>query len=182
MCKIKIAQGEEATTLSVYILPVLIIGLIIVCVIKKVKVYDCFLDGAKDALSLVKTIFPYIATIFVAVELFSASGLSTMLANALSKPLSYIGIPSQIVELLLLVPLSGNGTIALLEKIITECGVDSYPARAAACIAGGTETVFYISAVYFSSSKIKKLRYAIPVSIFCTLLGTVVACLLCRFM
>ena len=168
--------------MSVYILPVLVILLIAVCVVKKVKVYDCFLDGAKDSITLIKTIFPYIATIFIGVELFSASGLSNMLANLLSKPLSYLGIPKEIVELILLVPLSGNGTIALLEKIISECGVDSYPARCAACIAGGTETVFYISAVYFSSSKIKRLRYAIPVSLFCTLLGTVVACLLCRVM
>jgi len=167
---------------SAYLLPILVILLIVVCVLKRVKVYDCFLDGAKDSLSLIKTIFPYIATIFIGVELFSASGLSSMLANVLSKPLSFIGIPSEIVELILLVPLSGNGTIALLEKIIASCGVDSYPARCAACIAGGTETVFYISAVYFSASKIKRLRYAIPVSIFCTLLGTVVACLLCRFM
>ena len=168
--------------MGIYILPVLATILIVVCAIKKVKVYDCFLTGAKNSLSLVKTIFPYIATIFIGVELFSASGLSLRLANLLSKPLSYVGIPKEITELILLVPLSGNGTIALLEKIITECGVDSYPARCAACIAGGTETVFYISAVYFSSSKIKKLRYAIPVSLFCTLLGTVVACLLCRVM
>lgn len=166
--------------MSVFVLPVLALILIGVCIVKKVKVYDCFLDGAKESLSLVKTIFPYIATIFIAIELFSASGLSAQLANLLAKPLSYVGIPKEIAELILLVPLSGNGTIALLEKIITECGVDSYPARCAAVIAGGTETVFYISAVYFSSSKIKKLRYAIPVSLFCTLLGTVVACLLCR--
>ena len=168
--------------ISAYVLPILILALIVVCIIKKVKIYDCFLDGAKNGLSLVKTIFPYIATIFIAIELFSASGLSQRLADLLAKPLSYIGIPKEITELILLVPLSGNGTIALLEKIIAECGVDSYPARCAACIAGGTETVFYISAVYFSSSKVKKLRYAIPVSLFCTLLGTVVACLLCRIM
>ena len=168
--------------MSAYILPVLTILLILFCVFKKVKVYDCFLDGAKDSLTLIKTIFPYIATIFIGVELFAESGLSAMLAGVLQKPLSYLGIPKEITELILLVPLSGNGTIALLEKIIAECGVDSYPARCAACVAGGTETVFYISAVYFSSSKTKKLRYAIPVSLFCTLLGTVVACLLCRVM
>lgn len=168
--------------MSAYILPVLTILLILFCVFKKVKVYDCFLDGAKDSLTLIKTIFPYIATIFIGVELFAESGLSAMLAGVLQKPLSYLGIPKEITELILLVPLSGNGTIALLEKIITECGVDSYPARCAACVAGGTETVFYISAVYFSFSKTKKLRYAIPVSLFCTLLGTVVACLLCRVM
>lgn len=168
--------------MSVYILPVLVIILLIVCIIKRVKVYDCFLEGAKDSLSLIKSIFPYVAAIFVCIELFKASGLSAIISGWLAKPLSYIGIPSEIAELILLVPLSGNGTIALLESIISECGVDSYPARCAAVISGATETIFYIAAVYFSACKVRKLRYAIPVAIFSTLLGTVVACALCRIM
>lgn len=168
--------------MSAYILPVLLIILLVVCIIKKVRVYDCFLEGSKDSLSLIKSIFPYIATIFVCIEMFKASGLSQTLSNWLATPLNWLGIPKEITELLLLVPLSGNGTIALFENIIAECGVDSYPARCAAVIAGGTETIFYISAVYFSGRKIKKLRYAIPVSIFATLIGTVCGCALCRIM
>lgn len=168
--------------MSVFIVPVILIVLIIVCAIKRVKVYDCFLEGTKDSLSLIKSIFPYVATIFICIELFKASGLSSIVSGWLAKPLSYLGIPSEITEIMLLVPLSGNGTIALLESIITEYGVDSYPARCAAVIAGATETIFYISAVYFSACKVRKLRYAIPVAIFCTLLGTVVACALCRIM
>lgn len=168
--------------MSVYILPAILILLIVFCIIKRVKVYDCFLDGTKDCLSLIKSIFPYIAAIFICIELFKASGLSEIVSGWLAKPLSYLGIPPEITEIILLVPLSGNGTIALLESIINECGVDSYPARCAAVIAGATETIFYISAVYFSACKVRKLRYAIPVAIFCTLLGTVVACALCRIM
>lgn len=168
--------------MSVYVLPVILIVLLIICIIKRVKVYDCFLEGTSDALTLIKNIFPYVAAIFVCIELFKASGLSATVSGWLAKPLSYLGIPSEITEIILLVPLSGNGTIALLESIIADCGVDSYPARCAAVIAGATETIFYISAVYFSGCKVRKLRYAIPVAIFCTLLGTVVACALCRIM
>lgn len=168
--------------MSVFILPVILILLIIFCAIKRVKVYDCFLEGTKDSLSLIKSIFPYVATIFICIELFKASGLSHTVSQWLAKPLGFLGIPKEITEILLLVPLSGNGTIALLESIITEHGVDSYPARCAAVIAGATETIFYISAVYFSQCKVRKLRYAIPVALFCTLLGTVVACALCRIM
>lgn len=167
---------------SMYILPVLLILLIIVCIVKKVKVYDCFLLGAKDALDLVTDVFPYIASIFVCIETFKASGLSSIISGWLAKPLAYIGIPSEVAEILLLVPLSGNGTIAILEDIITKYGADSYIARCASVIAGGSETIFYISAVYFSACKVKKLRYAIPVSLFCTLLGALIACALCRFM
>lgn len=166
--------------MSEYILPVLLLAVMAICVIKRVKVYDCFLSGAKDSLSLVKSIFPYIAAIFICIEAFKASGLSSVVAGWLKKPLSYLGIPSEITELLLLVPLSGNGTVALLENIIAQYGVDSYPARCAAVISGASETIFYISAVYFSQCKAKKLRYAIPLSLFCTLLSTVVGCALCR--
>jgi spore maturation protein B len=168
--------------MSVYLIPILIISVTIFACYKKVKVYDCFLDGTKDALSLGKTIFPYIATIYVVIVLFKSSGLSTHLTNVIAAPLSYLGIPKEITELMLLVPISGNGTIALLEDIIATYGVDSYVARCAAVVAGGSETIFYISAVYLSNCAVKRLNRAIPISLFCTLISVVIACALCRMM
>lgn len=168
--------------MSIYILPVLLVLLIVFCMIKRVKIYDCFALGAKDSLSLVTSIFPYICAIFICIEAFKASGLSRTICTLLSKPLSIIGVPSEIAELLLLVPLSGSGTTALVENIINEYGANSYVARCATVIAGGSETIFYISAVYFSTCKVKKLRYAIPVSLLCTLLGALLSCALCRVM
>lgn len=168
--------------MSVYVLPVLLMLLLVLCLVKRVKVYDCFLLGAKDSLSLVVETFPYIAAIFVCIAAFKESGLSAMLANLLAVPLSHIGIPSEIVELTLLVPLSGSGTTALVESIISEHGASSYIARCACVIAGGSETIFYISAIYFSQCKAKKLRYAIPVALFCTLIGVLLSCALCRVM
>ncbi len=169
-------------SVSTYILPILLILLIIVCIVKKVKVYECFLLGARDGLNLVVDVFPYIATIFVCIETFKTSGLADIIGAWFAKPLAYIGIPSEVSQVLFLVPLSGNGTIGLLQEVIDKYGADSYAARCAAVIAGGSETIFYISAVYFSTCKVKKLRYAIPVSLFCTLLGALLACVLCRFM
>ncbi len=168
--------------MSEYVLPIAFVALMIVCAVKKVKVYDCFLDGAKEGLNLSLNVFPYIAAIFICIELFKASGLNTILSSWLSTPLSWLGIPKEVAEILLLVPLSGNGTIALLEDIISTYGVDSYATRCAAVIAGGSETIFYISAVYFSQCKAKKLRYSIPVSLISTLVGAILACALCRIM
>ena len=168
--------------MSVYILPALMIILLVYSAAKRVKVYDCFLLGAKDSLALVKSVFPYIAAIFVCIEAFKASGLSASLAKALEKPLGYLGIPSGIAELMLLVPRSGNGTVALLQDVIARYGVDSYPARCAAVISGASETTFYIAAVYFSQCKAKKLRYAIPVALFCSFIGVVVGCAMCRIL
>lgn len=168
--------------MSAYLLPVLILLVVAYCLVKRIKIYDCFLDGAKESLFLVKTVFPYIATVFIAIELFKASGLSGMVASLLKAPLSYLGIPSEVAELLLLVPISGNGTTALLERIINDYGADCYISRCASVIAGGTETIFYISAVYLSKTKVKHLKRAIPISLFCTLLGAVAGCALCRIM
>ena len=169
-------------SVSTYILPVMLVALIVVCVAKKVKVYDCFLLGAKDGLNLVVDIYPYVATIFIRIETFKASGLADIVSGWLAKQLACLGIPSEVAQLILLVPLSGNGTIAILQDVIAKYGADSYIARCASVIAGGSETIFYISAVYLSACKAKKLRYAIPVSLFCTLLGALIACALCRFM
>lgn len=168
--------------MSAFVLPVILLLLVVYSLVKRVKIYDCFLDGGKESLSLAVTVFPYIAAVFVAIELFRASGLSAIVSGWLAVPLSYLGIPSELSELVLLVPLSGNGAIALLEKIITEYGADSYVARCAATVTGASETIFYISAVYFSKCKVKNLRYAIPVALFSSLLGMVTACALCRVM
>ncbi len=168
--------------MSIYILPALLVGIVLFALLKRVTVYDCFLDGGKESLTLVKTVFPYIATIYITIMLFKVSGLSHSLAEALSVPLGYLGIPSEITELMLLIPISGNGTIALLEDIINRFGADSYVAKCASVVAGGSETIFYISAVYLSKCKVKRLNGAIIISLFCTLLGTVIACFLCRFM
>ena len=168
--------------MSVYVLPIVLIGLTVYALAKKVKVYDCFLDGAKDGLALVKTMFPYVASIYIVIVLFKESGLSNIVSGWLSVPLSYLGIPPEITELMLLVPISGNGTIALLQDIINTYGVDSYVARCASVVAGGTETIFYISAVYLSKCKDKHLVGAIPISLFCTLISVVSGCALCRVM
>ncbi|MDD4839592.1 MAG: spore maturation protein [Clostridia bacterium] len=168
--------------MTVYILPALIIIMLVICAVKKVAVYDCFIDGARGGLELIKSILPYISAIFVCITLFKASGLAHSIAFLLSYPLAYLGIPSELAELIFLIPLSGNGTIALLNEIIAEYGADSYITRCASVICGATETIFYISAVYFSTCKVKHLRYAIPVAIFSTLSGTIIACALCRFM
>ena len=168
--------------MSVYVLPIVLIGLTVYALAKKVKVYDCFLDGAKDGLALVKTVFPYVASIYIVIVLFKESGLSNIVSGWLSVPLSYLGIPPEITELMLLVPISGNGTIALLQDIINTYGADSYVARCASVVAGGTETIFYISAVYLSKCKDKRLVGAIPISLFCTLISVVSGCALCRVM
>lgn len=165
-----------------YIIPLFFLIIFSVAVFKKVPVYNTFIEGSKDALSLAAGVFPYIAAIMMAVSLLRVSGLTNILTDFLSPVFGFLGIPAELAELVLLKPFSGSGSVALLADIISVNGADSYVARAASVLMGTSETVFYVSAVYFSSSKVKSLGLGLPIALFSCLVGAVVSCLLCRFM
>ena len=167
---------------SSYLMPILIISLVVYSIFKKNNAYNSFVYGAKTSFDLVLTSFPYLVAIFIAVELFSVSGLSKILGMALSPLFKVLGIPIELSELILLKPFTGCGSLAVLENIFATYGVDSYIARAGCAIAGSSEAIFYITAVYFSQTKVKKLYYAIPCALVASIIGAIVACLLCRVM
>ncbi len=168
--------------MSAYVIPVFVIVIIVYSFVKKSNAYDSFVFGAKTSFDLILTSLPYIVAIFIALELFTASGLSTIVANLLSPIFSIFGIPKQLCELVLIKPFSGCGSLAVLENIFDTYGVDSYIARAGCTIAGSSEAIFYVTAVYFSKTKVKKFRYAIAVSLIANFLGAVVGCAMCKIM
>ena len=168
--------------MSKYILPIFIFLVIAIAFIKKVPVYDNFVKGSKESLSIVLSIFPYICAVLVAVELFSLSGLNAYFAKIMSPVLTFLGIPEELCELLIIRPLSGNGSLALLEDIYKTHGADAYLFRVASVIVGDSDPVLYGGPVYFSTTKVKKLRYAIPISLVACYIGAIMACVLCKFM
>ena len=163
-----------------YIIPAIVLVLFFYALIKRVNTYNSFVDGAKKSLQLVFDIFPYIIAIFIMVELFRTSGFSLILSEFLAPAFNLIGIPKELIELVLLRPFTGSGSLALLNEIYTTYGVDTYIGRAASVVMGSSETVFYVSAVYFAKTSVKKLGYAIPVALLASLVGAIVACLICR--
>lgn len=168
--------------MSIYLLPVLILFTFIYAKTKKVNVYGSFINGAKQSIGLVVDIFPFLVTIMIMVQFIKISGLATLLANFISPVFNLIGIPSELCELVLLKPFSGNGSLAILNDIYTTYGVDSYIGRSASVIIGSCDTVFYVTTLYCSQTKVKKLSYAIPVALLATLDGAILSCLFCRFM
>lgn len=162
------------------IIPAIFIALFVYSSIKKVKVYDAFCLGVKKALKTVYTVFPYIATVIMMTELFSVSGLSDKLSQNLSPVFKLIGIPEEITPLVLIKPFSGSGSLSVLSELLAEYGADSYIGRCASVVFGSSETVFYVSAVYYSEAKIKKTMKPIIISLTSSLIATVIACLLCR--
>lgn len=168
--------------MSAYILPVIFIALFCYSHFKKVNVYDTFVKGAKRSIPLIVDIFPYIVSIMIAVALLRASGITNLLANLLSPAFTWLGIPTELVELVLLRPFTGAGSFALLEDVLLKYGADSYISRCACVILGCSETIFYVTTVYFSQTKVRKLLYAIPVALICAGAGSVFACFICKIL
>lgn len=167
--------------MAIYIIPIILIVLFIFCFVKKVNAYEHFINGAKSAVDLCINTFPYLVAIFCAVELFKISGLSQAISNLVAPAFRFLGIPSELVDFLVIRPFSGSGSMAMLSELYSTYGVDSYVSRCASVIVSCTDTVFYIIPIYFSTVKIKKLKGTIPLALLSTFIGSIIACLICRF-
>ncbi len=165
-----------------YVVPVLILLLFVFALLKRVNVYDGFVAGVKQSVGVSLSVFPCLVATFLMVNAMNASGLDKVLAQMLSPFFAIFGVPNQLIQLILIRPFSGAGSLAILSDVFANFGVDSHVGRSASVIFGSSETVFYISAVYFSQTKVTKTGWAIPIALFCNFVGGVVACLLCKVM
>ena len=163
-----------------YIIPIFIIFVLLYSIIKRINAYDCFVSGARQAIDLCINTFPYLVAIFAVVELLAVSGISSILSSLAAPIFNLFGIPSELTEFLILRPFTGSGSIGMLSNLFSIYGPDSYISRCASIIMSCSETTFYVVAVYFSTTKIKKLKYTIPVCLLSAFLGSALACLFCR--
>lgn len=168
--------------MSQYIVPALFIAVLLGAVVKKKDAYSYYVEGTRSALSLMAGVFPYLLAIMMAFEVFRVSGVSAHVASFVAPVFKLMGLPAELTELLILRPLSGAGSLAVLDNIYKLYGADTYIGRCASVIYGSSETVFYVSTIYLSQSKCKKLRYAIPVSLISMLLGCIAGCLVLRML
>ena len=150
--------------------------------IEKKKVFDVFLDGAKEGLSIVLSIFPTLVGLFVAIGALRSSGIIDLIVNFLSPVLEIIKFPSEIMPLALLRPISGSSSIAIATDIMKNYGVDSNLGMIASTIMGSTETTLYTIAVYTSCVKIKKTRFVLVASLIADFVGILVSVAVCRFL
>ena len=162
------------------IIPFLFLSSFLFAAIKKVKVYDSFTKGAAKAIPLIISVFPFIAAVTLLAKLLTVSGVEDKLLFLLAPVFRFFGIPEEIAGLILLKPLSGSGSIAMLSELLAKYGVDSYIARCACVTYGAAETIFYVAAVYFAGIKRKKLSLSIFFALLSYFVGIVFCCALCR--
>ena len=163
------------------IIPLLFAALFVYALIRKVRLYDCFTEGVKGAIPLVVSLFPYLVSVLILSELFEQSGISARLTQGLAPVFRFLGIPPEIGKLVLLKPFSGSGSTALLSEILSAYGADSYIARCACVAYGSSETVFFISAVYFAGSR-KNLTKPVLIALFSNFASLILGCLFCRIL
>ncbi len=159
-----------------YIIPLIFIIVISVGIITKTAPYSAFAEGSKKALNLIANVFPYLLTVMIAVELFRESGVSGVASEFLSPVMSAFGLPKELCELIIIRPLSGAGALAVLDNVYATYGADSFIGNCASVIYGSSETVFYLSSVYFSKCDVKKLGPAIPIALIANFAGYTLGC------
>lgn len=149
------------TRFGFYIIPAVLMITVIAGYIKKIPVFDAFLEGAKEGINSTFTIAPSLIGLIVCVTMLKSSGAFDIFSWGLSPFFKMINIPSEVIPLALLRPISGSGSIAVLDNIFKNFGADSYIGKIASAIMGSTETTFYTLTVYFGSIGIKNSRHAV---------------------
>ncbi len=164
---------------SLLILPFLVLGILLLAWTGKVNMFRAFTLGAGEGAKTILDIIPSLIGLFVAIGVFKASGAMELVVDLLSPLGKLLGIDGELFPLVLMRPVSGSASLALVQDIIKEQGPDSYLGRAAAVMMGSTETIFYTMAVYMGGSGIKKATGVLPAALAANLVSAVVACMLC---
>jgi spore maturation protein B len=160
------------------IIPIIVVIIITYGMIKGKKVYEWFIEGAKEGLKVCLNIFPYLLAMIIAVNIFREAKLLDILNNIISPVSTLIGLPKEIVPLVLVKPLSGSGALGILTDIVKTYGPDSYIGLIASVIMGTTETIFYTVTVYFGAIQIKKIRHTVWAAVLADLTAIIVSILL----
>ncbi len=170
------------TWISQLLLPLLLALFGLLCLFTRRDVGGAFLLGAKEGLSSGVGLLPTLILLMTAVSMFSASGAPQALAALLSPFMTALGIPSELTALLLVRPLSGSGSTALLSDLLETYGPDSFVSQCAAVLTASSDTLIYVVSVYLAAAGVRHSRHTLPAAIGVMLLGNVLACLLVRIL
>ncbi|MBS7020260.1 MAG: spore maturation protein [Firmicutes bacterium] len=169
-------------TISNLIIPLMVLFIIFYGVLKKVDVYDTFVDGAKESFDMILTMFPPMLAMIVGVNVFVKSGALNYVFQFLNPIFEFIHFPIDILPMAIMRPISGTASLALLNQIFESSGPDSFLGRLASIIQGSTDTTFYILTLYFGTIGIKKIRYSLWAGLFADLVGIIASVLLVGFL
>jgi spore maturation protein B len=166
--------------LSILAIPFLLSFFPLYAAVRGIKVYDEFVEGAKEGFGVILKIIPFLVTMLVAIGMFKGAGGITLLTDALNPVLAPLHFPPDLLPLALMRPLSGSATLALFTDIVHRLGPDHIVSLTAGTLYGSTETTFYVAAVYFGAVGVKQTRHAIPAGLLADLTGVIASVVICR--
>ena len=169
-------------SISAWIIPSIILITLVFAVVKKIPVYETFIDGAKDGLKVTVGIIPDLIAIITAVSMLRASGAIDLAARAFSGCLDYFKIPVDVVPIMFIRSLSGSAVLGLFSEIAGNFGPDAYATKLAAIMVGSSETTFYVLSVYFGAVGVKKFRHSLCAGVFADIIGIIAAVLVARWL
>jgi spore maturation protein SpmA len=167
-------------TVSLLAIPFLFAFFPLMATLRGIPVYEEFVEGAKEGFQVAIRIMPFLVAILAAIAMFRAAGGIELLGAALGGALALVGVPTEVLPLMIVRPLSGSGALGIFAEIAQTHGGDSFIARLAGTIMGSTETTFYVLAVYFGSVSARKTRHAVPAGLFADLCGMIAAVIICH--
>ena len=163
-------------------MPIIILLIIMYGMIEKMQVFDTFLKGAKDGIKIVLKIFPTLIGLFVAIGALRSSGILDLIINCIKPVTIFLNIPTEVMPLAMLRPISGSASIAIATDIMKTYGVDSNIGLTASTIMGSTETTLYTIAIYTSCVGIKNIKFVLWVALSADLIGVLASVFIWRFM
>jgi spore maturation protein SpmA len=165
---------------SLLSVPFLLSGFPLYALLRRVRIYEEFVEGAKEGFDVAIRIIPFLVAILVAIGMFRAAGGIDLISRALHPIMQALGFPPDLLPIVLMRPLSGSGTLGMFAELVKQNGADSLVSRMAATIYGSTETTLYVLAVYFGSVGIKRTRYALLAGITADAVGVIASVMICK--
>jgi spore maturation protein B len=169
------------TALSEWAIPLLAAGIVLVALVRRVKIYEVFVEGAKEGFQTGVRIIPYLVAILCAIALFRTSGALDLLSTLIRPITDLLGMPTEALPMALIRPLSGSGALGVMSEIIKTHGADSFIGRVVSTMMGTTETTFYVLAVYFGAVGVTKIRHALWAGLIADVAGLLSAVWICRW-
>jgi len=171
---------ELFSQISAYMIPAIIVFIPLYAMLrKKQPVYEVFVDGAKDGFDTAIGIIPHLVGMMVAISMFRASGAMDAMLMAVKPIFDWFGIPSEVLPLGILRPITGAGSLAFTADLIATHGPDSLIGRIASTIQGSTDTTLYVLTVYFGAVAVRNSKYALKVGLFSDIVGFIAAIVIC---
>ncbi|WP_127588219.1 spore maturation protein [Paenibacillus koleovorans] len=165
--------------MSAWAIPVLVVLIPLYAMYRKIPVYETFVEGAKDGFDTAIRIIPHLVGMMVAISVFRASGAMDWMLGWFRPLFDAFGVPSEVLPLAILRPITGSGSLAFTTELIKEFGPDSMIGRIASTIQGSTDTTLYVLIVYFGAVGIRRGRYALKVGLISDLVGFIASILIC---